>query len=136
MFRRQMKKGGAMRDMLNSYWNDRARLLQGAALGALITVAVGFNWIGGYGFNWVTGGNAEKMATAASSDAMVPICADQFLALGPDAQAEYKNIKAADRDDVVRKHLKKVGAVTVDYSFAKACASAIDLRTQTAAKKS
>src|SRR4051794_2357555 len=125
-----------MRDMLSSYWNDRARILQGAALGALITVAVGFNWIGGYGFNWVTGGNAEKMATAASSEAMIPICADQFLALGPDAQAEYKNIKAADRDDVVRKHLKKVGAVTVDYSFAKACAAAIDLRAQTAAKQS
>jgi hypothetical protein len=125
-----------MREMLNSYWKDRARLLQGAALGALVTVAVGFNWIGGYGFNWTTSGNAEKRVAAASSDAMVPICADQFLALGPDAQAEYKNIKAADRDDIVRKHLKKVGAVTVDYSFAKACASAIDLRAQTAAKQS
>ena len=125
-----------MREMLNSYWKDRARLLQGAALGALVTVAVGFNWIGGYGFNWTTCGNAEKRVAAASSDAMVPICADQFLALGPDAQAEYKNIKAADRDDIVRKHLKKVGAVTVDYSFAKACASAIDLRAQTAAKQS
>ena len=125
-----------MRDMLNSYWNDRARLLQGAALGVLVTVAVGFNWVGGYGFGWTTRGNTEKMVAAASSDAMVPICADQFLALGPDAQAEYKNIKATDRDDVVRKHLKKVGAVTVDYSFAKACASAIDLRAQTAAKQS
>src|SRR5829696_6004247 len=125
-----------MRDMMNSLWNDRARLLQGAALGALVTVAVGFNWIGGYGFNWTTSGSAQKMLAAASSDAMVPICADQFLALGPDAQAEYKNIKAADRDDVVRKHLKKVGAVTVDYSFAKACASAIDVRAQTAAKPS
>jgi hypothetical protein len=125
-----------MRDILNSYWKDRARLLQGAAVGALVTVAVGFNWVGGYGFSWTTGGNAQKMVTAASSDAMVPICADQFLALGPDAQAEYKNIKATDRDDVVRKHLKKVGVVTVDYSFAKACASAIDLRAQTAAKPS
>ena len=125
-----------MRDMLTSYWNDRARLLQGAAVGALVTVAVGFNWIGGYGFNWATSGNVEKRVATASSDAMVPICADQFLALGPDAQAEYKAIKAADRDDVVRKHLKKVGAVTVDYTFARACASAIDLRAQTAAKQS
>ena len=131
-----MEKDVAMRDMLNSYWNDRARLLQGAALGALVTVAVGFNWIGGYGFNWSTSGNVEKRVVAASSDAMIPICADQFLALGPDAQAEYKAIKAADRDDVVRKHLKKVGAVTVDYTFARACASAIDLRAQTAAKQS
>ena len=125
-----------MRDMLNSFWNDRARLLQGAALGALVTVAVGFNWIGGYGFNWSTSGTVEKRVVAASSNSMIPICADQFLALGPDAQAEYKAIKAADRDDVIRKHLKKVGAVTVDYTFARACASAIDLRAQTAAKPS
>jgi hypothetical protein len=125
-----------MRDFIDSIWQDRARLLQGAALGALVTVAVGFNWVAGYGFSWMTSGTAEKMVAAASSNAMVPICADQFLALGPDAQAEYKSIKAADRDDVVRKHLKKVGAVTVDYSFAKACASAIDVRAQTGAKPS
>ena len=123
-----------MRDILNSYWKDRARLVQGAAVGSLITVALGFNWTG-YGLNWTTGGNAQKMVAAASTDAMVPICADQFLALGADAQAEYKSIKSTDRDDVVRKHLKKVGAVTVDYSFAKACASAIDLRGQTAGKQ-
>jgi hypothetical protein len=90
--------------------------------------------VGGYGFNWSTGGNAQKMALAASTDAMIPICVDQFLALGPDVQAEYKNIRASDRDDVIRKHIKKVGAVTVDYSFARACASAVDTRAQTAGK--
>jgi hypothetical protein len=38
------------------------------------------------------------MALAASTDAMIPICADQFLALGPDAQAEYASTKVSDRD--------------------------------------
>src|SRR5829696_6434040 len=124
----------AMRDFFTSIWNDRVRLMQGVALGAAVTVVLGFNWIGGYGFNWTTGGNAQKMAMTASTDAMIPICVDQFLALGPDVQAEYKNIRANDREDVVRKHIKKVGAVTVDFSFARACASAIDTRGQVAGK--
>jgi len=123
-----------MSEFLNSLWQDRARLLQGAAVGAALTVTLGFNWIGGYGFNWSTGGNAQKLALTASTDAMIPICVDQFLALGPDVQAEYKNIRANDREDVVRKHIKKVGAVTVDFSFARACASAIDTRGQLAGK--
>ena len=108
--------------------------MQGAAVGAALTVTLGFNWIGGYGFNWSTGGNAQKLALTASTDAMIPICVDQFLALGPGVQAEYKNIRANDREDVVRKHIKKVGAVTVDFSFARACASAIDTRGQLAGK--
>jgi hypothetical protein len=122
-----------MSEFFNSLWTDRTRLLQGAAVGAALTVALGFNWIGGYGFNWSTGGSAQKMALAASTDAMIPICADQFLALGPDAQAEYASTKVSDRDDVIRKHIKK-GAVTVDFSFARACASAIDTRGKMAGK--
>jgi hypothetical protein len=61
------------------------RLLQGVALGALLTAALGFNWFGGYGLNWTLGGTAQKMVESAHIDAMVPICADQFLALGPAA---------------------------------------------------
>ena len=37
---------------------------------------------------------------------------------------------------MIRKHIKKVGAVSVDYSFARACASAIDTRRLTAATHS
>jgi hypothetical protein len=128
------KDSPAMSEFFSSLWKDRVRLLQGVAVGAALTIAIGFNWVGGYGFNWSTGGNAQKMALTASTDALIPICADQFLALGPDVQAEYKAIRASDRDDVVRKHIKKVGAVTVDYAFARACASAIDTRGQLAGK--
>jgi hypothetical protein len=125
-----------MREALNSLWNDRVRLVQGAALGVILTVALGFNWFGGYGFNWTLGGNVQKMVEAAQVNAMVPICADQFLALGPEAQSEYKGAKTTDHDDVVRKHIKKVGAVTVDYSFARDCASMIDTRAHVAGKAS
>ena len=36
------------------------RLLQGAAIGFVLAVAIGFNWAGP-GFGWVTGGTAEKI---------------------------------------------------------------------------
>jgi hypothetical protein len=125
-----------MREALNSFWNDRVRLIQGAVAGAAITVVLGFNFVGGYGFNWTTSGSAQKLVETARSDAMIPICVDQFLALGPEAQVEYKAAKVSDHEDVVRKHIKKVGLVTVDYSFARACAAMIDARAETAGKVS
>src|SRR3954471_9373211 len=125
-----------MRTAFKDLWNDRGRLLQGVALGALLTAALGFNWFGGYGLNWTLGGTAQKMVESTQINAMVPICADQFLALGPEAQVEYKSAKTTDHDDVVHKHIKKVGPVTVDYSFARECASMIDMRAQTAGKAS
>ena len=57
------------------------RLLQGAALGAIVTVAVGFSWTG-YGFGWTLGGTAENMASerteAAVVAALAPICAQRY----------------------------------------------------------
>jgi hypothetical protein len=61
-----------MRNFLNSLWTDRARVLQGAAAGAALIVALGFNWFGGYGFNWTLGATAQKMASVAATDAMIP----------------------------------------------------------------
>ena len=53
------------------------RLLQGAAVGAVLTMVVGFNWGG-----WVTGGTASDMARRGASTAVVsalsPICVDRF----------------------------------------------------------
>jgi hypothetical protein len=104
--------------------------------GAAVTIALGFNFVGGYGFNWIKSGSAQKLVETARSDAMIPICVDQFLALGPEAQVEYKAAKVSDHEDLVRKHIKKVGLVTVDSMFARACASMIDARAQTAGKAS
>ena len=62
------------------------RLLQGAALGAVATIFVGFNWGG-----WSLGSTADKMAKERSDLAVVaalaPVCADKFRAL-PDAGAK------------------------------------------------
>ena len=56
------------------------RLLQGAAVGAVATIVVGFNWGG-----WSLGSTADKMAKEQSNLAVVaalaPVCADKFRAL-------------------------------------------------------
>jgi hypothetical protein len=53
------------------------RLLQGAAVGAVATMFLGFYWGG-----WVTGGTAkameQKSATTALVTALAPICVDKF----------------------------------------------------------
>ena len=57
------------------------RLVQGAAIGVVLTVAIGFSWTG-YGFGWMLGGNAENMASerteAAVVAALAPICAQRY----------------------------------------------------------
>src|SRR6266436_4597523 len=62
------------------------RLLQGAAVGAVATIVVGFNWGG-----WSLGSTADKMAREQSKLAVVaalaPVCADKFRAQ-PDTTAK------------------------------------------------
>ena len=67
---------------------SRKRLLQGMCLGALLMLATGFNWFGGYGLGWYTAGGAETQAKSrelAIATASYPrLCADDFNA-NPDA---------------------------------------------------
>ena len=53
------------------------RLLQGAAVGAVATLFIGFYWGG-----WVTGGTAketvQRSTTTALVSALAPICVDKF----------------------------------------------------------
>jgi hypothetical protein len=62
------------------------RLSQGAVVGAIATIVVGFNWGG-----WSLGSTADKMAREQSKLAVVavlaPVCADKFRAQ-PDATAK------------------------------------------------
>ena len=62
------------------------RLLQGAAVGAVATIAVGFG-----GGGWSLGSTADRMAKERSELAVVaalaPVCADKFRAQ-PDAEAK------------------------------------------------
>ena len=53
------------------------RLLQGAVVGVVVTLAIGFGWAG-----FTLGSTARAMADAAAKNAVVaamaPICVDQF----------------------------------------------------------
>ena len=68
---------------------SRTRLLQGIAVGAVLTVAAGFNWFGP-GFGWATGGTVDRIANKRAEAAVIailaPICAEKFLAQ-PDVAA-------------------------------------------------
>jgi hypothetical protein len=73
---------------------SRVRLMQGAAVGALVTVAFGFGWAG-----WTLGSNAEKMAETSATRAVVaalaPICVDKFQRAA-ESTATLVALKATD----------------------------------------
>ena len=80
------------------------RLLQGAAIGAVATIAIGFYWGG-----WMLGSTAAKQAEAAEEAGIVrvlaPICADRFQR-SADAGANFEALKEADswkRREIIEK---------------------------------
>jgi hypothetical protein len=70
------------------------RLLQGAAVGAVATMVVGFYWGG-----WSLGSTADKIAKQRSELAVIaalaPVCADKFRAL-PDSDTKKVALSKAD----------------------------------------
>ncbi len=70
------------------------RLLQGAAVGAVATIVVGFYWGG-----WSLSSTADKMAKQRSELAVIavlaPVCADKFRAL-PDFEAKKVALSKAN----------------------------------------
>jgi hypothetical protein len=99
------------------------RLLQGTAVGVIATLVVGFTWGG-----WVTGTTAKNMASVAETkgqmSALVPLCVTQFMAT--DGAVAKLKLTPYGHDDVVREFVKKVADIEMDYSFARACAAAVD----------
>ena len=99
------------------------RMLQGIAIGVVATLVVGFSWGG-----WVTGTTAKNMVAAAETkgqmSALVPLCATQFMAT--DGAVAKLKLTPYGHDDVVREFVKKVADTEMDYSFARACAAAVD----------
>jgi hypothetical protein len=115
--------------MQNSVWyrgESLTRLLQGVAVGAVATVAVGFGWGG-----WVLGSSAKTMADNASTSAVVaaiaPICANQFQR-SADAAVNLTALKKTDswqQAAFVEKGGWAVmpGSKTVDSGVPQACAA-------------
>jgi hypothetical protein len=65
---------------------SRKLLMLGAAAGALLTLAVGFNWTG-YGFGWYTGSGTQTFARAQSAKDIADFFAPDCVA-GLKAHAE------------------------------------------------
>lgn len=101
------------------------RLLQGAALGAVATLIIGFYWGG-----WVTGGAAREMtqkgSTAAVIAALSPICVDKFQrsANATTNMTELKKVSSYQQADFVEKGgwATLPGSDKADTAVARACA--------------
>jgi alpha/beta superfamily hydrolase len=102
------------------------RLLQGAAVGAVASIAIGFSWGG-----WMTGGTADRLAAERVDTAVVaaltPVCVAKFLQ-NSDAQANLAVIKKIPSNWEQGEYVQKggwatqPGAISTDYHLARACA--------------
>jgi hypothetical protein len=99
------------------------RLLQGAAVGAVATIFVGFFWGG-----WSLGSTADKMANARSELAVVtalaPVCADKFRML-PDAEAKKAALSKVEswkrRDEFPKEFVTLPGESSPSSALVDAC---------------
>jgi hypothetical protein len=114
------------------------RLLQGIAVGFVLTVAIGFNWVGP-GFGWVTGGTVEKIANERAETAVIavlaPMCAEKFLAQ-PDVAAKKVAFAKVDswkrRDELPKEWVTLPGESYPNSDLVDAC-SAVILKPHVAA---
>ena len=103
-----------------------SRLLQGAAIGAVASMVIGFSWGG-----WMTGSTANRIAAEQADTAVVaaltPVCVERFLQ-NSDAQANLEAIKKIpsnwEQGEYVQKGgwARQPGATATDYHRARACA--------------
>jgi hypothetical protein len=112
------------------------RLLQGAAVGAVATIVVGFYWGG-----WSLGSTADKMAKERSELAVVaalaPVCVAQFRAM-PDAEAKQVALSKVDswkrRDEFPKEFVTLPGESYPSSALVDACYTLL-LAPKSAARK-
>jgi hypothetical protein len=104
------------------------RLGQGAFVGAVATMIIGFNWGG-----WVLGKAAEDNATQRVNVALVqaygPVCIERFKHQ-PNAEAKWVELTKVDawnRDDYIEKtgFATPPGSASPNTAVANACADAL-----------
>ena len=105
------------------------RLVQGAFIGFVATVVIGFNWGG-----WTLGSTVEKVAKEQADTSVVaalaPICVDQFRQ-AVNASANFGELSkfsyAWDRDAFIEKGGWAImpGSETTNSAVAKACAETL-----------
>ena len=104
------------------------RLAQGAAVGAVATMIIGFYWGG-----WVLGKTAEKNATTLVNAALVkaygPVCIERFK-LQPNVDAKWAELTKIDtwrRDAYIKESgfATPPGSTSPNSAVADACAAAL-----------
>jgi hypothetical protein len=110
------------------------RLLQGAFLGAVATMLVGFVWGG-----WTLGSTSSKMAVvaadAARMEVLAPICVAHFNAIDG-ALARFQATSGFSRDTLVRDSMKTVGGTEMSWPLARECQKLLEAQiTKSAASK-
>ena len=101
------------------------RLLQGAAVGAVTAMVIGFNWGG-----WTLESTAKQTAVKDTSTALVavlaPMCADKFRNASDVAlvMAEFKKVSSWQQDSFIKKGgwATFPGMSSPDLAIAQACA--------------
>jgi len=102
---------------------SRTRLLQGIAIGAIASVAIGFSWGG-----WMTSRSANTLAAEnAVIAALTPICVAKFLQAG-DAKENLATLQKISSNWEQGQYVEKggwatrPGASSPDYLLGRACA--------------
>jgi hypothetical protein len=104
------------------------RLAQGAAVGAVATMIIGFNWGG-----WVLGKTAETNATLLVNTALVkaygPVCIERFKQQ-PNVQAKWVELTKVDtwrRENYIKESgfATPPGSTSPNAAVADACADAL-----------
>jgi hypothetical protein len=113
------------------------RLLQGAAVGVVASMVIGFSWGG-----WMTGGTANKLAAdqadTAVMAALTPVCVEKFMQ-NSDAKANLAILQKISTNWEQGQYLEKggwatrPGATSSDYQLARACAEKL-VQAKTAAQ--
>jgi hypothetical protein len=101
------------------------RLLQGAFVGFLATVIIGFSWGG-----WTLGTTAKEMAVKEASAALVavlgPMCADKFKSASEATlnMVELKKVSSWQQDSYIQKGgwATFPGMTSPDLAIAQSCA--------------
>ena len=105
---------------------SRTRLLQGIAIGAVASVAIGFSWGG-----WMTSRTANILAVEHAESAVIaaltPICVAKFLQAG-DAKENLATLQKISSNWEQGQYVEKggwatrPGARSPDYLLGRACA--------------
>jgi hypothetical protein len=120
------RKADAMQAPSILQGESRTRLLQGIAIGAVASVAIGFSWGG-----WMTSRTANILAAEHAESAVIaaltPICVAKFLQAG-DAKENLATLQKISSNWEQGQYVEKggwatrPGARSPDYLLGRACA--------------